>query len=209
MPTETQHLEQRVAALQSDLNERDQRTDDLQFQLKDREGSRRDWFEAAQAAEKRVEELKADIRFLRSELRIANDTAALGVKMLADRDALLRDVLDGKHTTPGWNQRMKAALSASAEPAEQGQGEPVAWYKPHWNGKSAEWRFGAELTDAVFPEMWEPLYTRPAEQPAPVAVVLPERKPEPSCMTELDDDREAAIWNACLDEVARLNPPQQ
>ncbi|MEN5258678.1 hypothetical protein [Pseudomonas protegens] len=53
MPTETQ-LEQRVAALQSDLNERDQRTDDMKFQLKDREGSRRDWFEAAQAAEKQL-----------------------------------------------------------------------------------------------------------------------------------------------------------
>ena len=52
-------------------------------------------------------------------------------------------------------------IQAMAKP----QGELVAWYKPHWNGKSAEWRFGAELTDAVFPEMWEPLYTRPAEQP--------------------------------------------
>lgn len=36
---------------------------------------------------------------------------------LAALDALLRDVMDGKHTTPGWNQRMKAALSASAEPS--------------------------------------------------------------------------------------------
>lgn len=62
MPTETQHLEQRVAALQSDLNERDQRTDDLSFQLKDREGSRRDWFEAAKAAEKRVVELGGLLR---------------------------------------------------------------------------------------------------------------------------------------------------
>ncbi|WP_377706266.1 hypothetical protein ACFMKY_18105 [Pseudomonas protegens] len=121
MPTETQHLEQRVAALQSDLNERDQRTDDLQFQLKDREGSHRDWFEAAQAAEKRVEELKADIRFLRSELRIANDTAALGVKMLAERDALLRAIaeLPGvRAMQPGVIfDRIKAALSAGAEPS--------------------------------------------------------------------------------------------
>lgn len=37
------------------------------------------------------------------------------------------------------------------------------------------------------------------------ALVMPERKPEPSCMTEIDDDREASIWNACLDEVYRLN----
>lgn len=52
-----------------------------------------------------------------------------------------------------------------AKPVAQHQGEPVGWYKPHWNGKSAEWCLGAELTGAVFPEMWEPLYTRPAEQP--------------------------------------------
>ncbi len=51
--------------------------------------------------------------------------------------------------------------------------------------------------------------TKLKKQPAPVAVVLPERKPEPSVLTELDDDREASIWNTCLDEVARLNPPQQ
>ncbi|MDD1150006.1 hypothetical protein M5G25_17090 [Pseudomonas sp. TNT2022 ID357] len=95
MPTETQHLEQRVAALQSDLNTKDEQIDALTFSDNHRELSRRDWFEAAQAAEKRVEMLEGQ---------------------LAERDALLGDVLDGKHTTPGWNQRMKAALSASAEP---------------------------------------------------------------------------------------------
>lgn len=84
----------------------------------------------------------------------------------------------------------------SLKPAK---GEPVAWYKPHWSGKSAEWRLGAELTDAVFPEMWKPLY---AEQPAPVAVVMPEHR---------DSDLRSPVfgfakgWNACLDEVARLN----
>lgn len=34
MPTETQHLEQQLAALQSDLNKADQRADNLTFQLK-------------------------------------------------------------------------------------------------------------------------------------------------------------------------------
>lgn len=140
-----------------------------------------------------------------------------------------------------------------AKPAEQHQGEPVGWYKPHWNGKSAEWRLGAELTDAVFPEMWEPLYTRPAEQhrgepvalqhmavaedgelrwmtgrkmqncelyampdgsairsklyaeqPAPVAVVLPERN-KASQNLDLEQCGYVDGWNACLDEVALLN----
>ncbi|WP_246887436.1 hypothetical protein [Pseudomonas protegens] len=49
-------------ALQERLNAADQKDDDLSFQLKDREGSRRDWFEAAQAAEKRVEELEGLLR---------------------------------------------------------------------------------------------------------------------------------------------------
>ncbi|WP_350403424.1 hypothetical protein ABCR88_21010 [Pseudomonas sp. W17] len=91
MPTETQHLEQRVAALQSDLNERDQRTDDLQFQLKDREGSRRDWFEEAQRLQ----------------------------AQLAERDALLTEVIGDVHfvIASDVRQRIEAALCASAVPS--------------------------------------------------------------------------------------------
>ncbi|MFJ2379868.1 hypothetical protein [Pseudomonas protegens] len=44
MPTETQHLEQRVAVLQSDLNARDQALDDAATENNERELSRRDWF---------------------------------------------------------------------------------------------------------------------------------------------------------------------
>lgn len=43
-----------------------------------------------------------------------------------------------------------------------------------------------------------------AEQPAPVAVVLPERLPgDDGVCTE---SHYASGWNACLDEVTRLNP---
>ncbi|MFO3675743.1 hypothetical protein ACKWMZ_26660 [Pseudomonas protegens] len=62
MPTETQHLEQRVAALQSDLNARDQAMDDAATENNERELSRRNWFEATQAAEKRVVELGGLLR---------------------------------------------------------------------------------------------------------------------------------------------------
>lgn len=41
MPTETQHLEQRVAALQSDLNRKDEQIGALTFSGNDRELSRR------------------------------------------------------------------------------------------------------------------------------------------------------------------------
>ncbi|ROM29311.1 hypothetical protein BK645_10095 [Pseudomonas protegens] len=50
-------------ALQERLNAADQKDDDLSFQLKDREGSRRDWFEVAQVAEKRVAVLEQALRF--------------------------------------------------------------------------------------------------------------------------------------------------
>ncbi|MDS9879410.1 hypothetical protein RMI40_31730 [Pseudomonas protegens] len=53
------------------------------------------------------------------------------------------------------------------------------------------------------------LYTRPAEQPAPAAVVLPERKSTDNLTFAPETRGFACGWNACLDEVARLNPPQQ
>lgn len=52
----------------------------------------------------------------RDDLRASVRRRERLVRMVAERDALLHEVLEGKHTTPGWNQRMKAALSASAEP---------------------------------------------------------------------------------------------
>lgn len=63
MPTENQHLAQRVAAHQSDLNARDQALDDAATENNERELSRRDWFEVAQVAEKRVAVLEQALRF--------------------------------------------------------------------------------------------------------------------------------------------------
>lgn len=45
------------------------------------------------------------------------------------------------------------------------------------------------------------------QQPAPAAVVLPERQCADHFSEKLRDNADG--WNACLDEVARLNPPQQ
>lgn len=84
-------------ALQERLNAADQKDDDLQFQLKDREGSRRDWFEAAQAAEKRVVDLEGLLR----------DWLGLFPK---------QGVTGGPVTTQ--KERTLAALSASAEPSD-------------------------------------------------------------------------------------------
>lgn len=85
-------------------------------------------FEEVQHLEKENEELKADIRFLRSELRIADDTASLLVKMLASQEGLLREALRSVHVDAGkcesssmyhelvsLGERIEAALSASEE----------------------------------------------------------------------------------------------
>lgn len=45
-----------------------------------------------------------------------------------------------------------------------------------------------------------------AEQPAPVAVVLPERKEALNVLGSQFDDGQCAGGNACLDDVKRLNP---
>lgn len=83
-------------ALQERLNAADQKDDDLSFQLKDREDSRRDWFEAAQAAEKRVVDLEG---LLRGWLGLFPKQGVTG----------------GPITTQ--KERTLAALSASAEPS--------------------------------------------------------------------------------------------
>lgn len=49
------------------------------------------------------------------------------------------------------------------------------------------------------------LYRVPAEQPAQVAVVMPERKHVPDFTQHPMLYKEYTGWNACLDEIARLN----
>ncbi|MFJ2379867.1 hypothetical protein [Pseudomonas protegens] len=82
-------------------------------------------------AEKRVEELHGDLTSanadkeayaqnainLRERLERLKDQWNDYAKRSAELEALLRDVVDGKHTTPGWNQRMKAALDGSKAPS--------------------------------------------------------------------------------------------
>lgn len=89
--------------------------DDAATENNERELSRRDWFDEARRLGKENEELKADIRLLRSELRIANDTAALGVKMLSERDALLR--ITGSDHQDSLRAIGEATALSAAEPS--------------------------------------------------------------------------------------------
>ncbi|WP_092214735.1 MULTISPECIES: hypothetical protein [unclassified Pseudomonas] len=85
-------------ALQERLNVSDQKDDDQSSQLNDREGSRRDWFEAAQAAEKRVAVLEGLLRRVVDSGRFSFEQDAP-----EELEAIEVDII--------------AALSASAEPS--------------------------------------------------------------------------------------------
>lgn len=111
------------------------------------------------------------------------------------------------------------------EPAAQPQGEPVAWATNRggvlelFNSEREalddlkEWRTNAPPHDVSTgpirlyaeqpaPGLWVASQSLYAEQPAPLAVVLPERKRvHPSSPLHA----EAEQWNACLDELKRLN----
>lgn len=90
------------------------------------------------------------------------------------------------------------------KPDAQPQGEPVAWQYASALDVRPGGAFGmtvkARNSRSIIRFETRPLY---AEQPAPVAVVLPERReisPTYPYLSDLDIE-----WNACLDEVTRLN----
>ena len=84
--------------------------------------------------------------------------------------------------------------------AKLAQGEPVAVFDIDHTG----YRCKVVLDPSKpFPPSGTKLY---AEQPAPVAVVMPERMPVPRGDLQPFERAEAIKWNACLDEVTRLNP---
>ncbi|MDT9643588.1 hypothetical protein [Pseudomonas sp. JV245A] len=128
MPTETQHLEQRVAALQSDLNTRDEQIDALTLSDNDRELSRRSWFDEAKRLEKEVEELRAEVKRLdlmgaQSDYNYDQRRAQFD-RVLAERDALLERcrlaVVNGEDfDLPASLLDEIKALSASAEPSDE------------------------------------------------------------------------------------------
>ncbi|PUA43487.1 hypothetical protein C5U62_22950 [Pseudomonas protegens] len=130
MPTETQHLEQRVAALQSDLNTKDEQIDALTFSDNDRELSRRDWFDEAKRLEKENEGLRSEVK--RLDLMVSQADHDYEMKrndlerQLAERDALLGRIYeasewthDAVHYQEVVQKLVYDTLSASAEPSER------------------------------------------------------------------------------------------
>ena len=132
-----------------------------------------------------VEKLRA---LLDAPAKPVEDLEADNVKLAADRAALSTEL----------EKLRKAYRGVLAQlDADRPQGEPVAWKTGSitWAYEPDARRHGEQHGVLVVP-----LY---AEQPAPVAVVLPERR------ALSHSSREQAMcantWNACLDEVTRLN----
>lgn len=87
-------------------------------------------------------------------------------------------------------------------PVAQSQGEPVAVLYVSRESFDDEACVGMHGTKYPTPVQDMPLY---AEQPAPVAVVMPERKAvSVGVLSESNTHNQG--WNACLDELKRLNP---
>jgi hypothetical protein len=125
---------------------------------------------------------------------------------------------------------VRVFLSNQSAPAGKGRGEPVACT----HGIRAPHACDECEAQTVVPDYWEdpdtgtcidqwskiqelngteaytvPLY-RHADQPAPVAVVMPaKREMRPFQTVDLGSINYIAGWNACRDEVGRLNPNQQ
>lgn len=122
-------------------------------------------------------------------------------------DGVPRDLIEDAlaiattHATANWSAGVRDKLRALLDKevsgdsrAPQHQGEPVAWIVTDMNGDSYF------AYDRQTPND-KPLY---AEQPAPVAVVMPSRLSW-SGIASTKQRAEVNAWNACLDEVTRLN----
>lgn len=110
----------------------------------------------------------------------------------------------------------KADADIPASPADKGQGEPVdveADMLQAFSDHAKQFTFrNHPATPGMFPKGF-PWFKAGyelgrAEQPAPVAVVMPERKTvKAGLLSESNTHNQG--WNACLDELALLNPIKQ
>ena len=93
------------------------------------------------------------------------------------------------------------------KPAAQHQGEPVAWrYKKSW--EKTGWKIcDKHPTDYGIDDECYEIQALYAEQPAPVAVVMPGRKPQDLSRYDqpMADWFEEVGYNKALDDVTRLN----
>lgn len=101
--------------------------------------------------------------------------------------------------------------SARLSLAAQHQGEPVA-YMAKRKTPTGNARLDRPLLSLVGEDGWGPAFECVplyAEPPAPVAVMMPERMYSDSLPSWAEEQKLVRGWNACLEEVARLNGVKQ
>ena len=105
-----------------------------------------------------------------------------------------------------------AQLEAKIAELERGRGDAVAWQRKSKMTDGQWFELPAEHVSEAVELGYEvrKLYTAPPAPVAPVAVVLPERKPDRNRSFEGTDAEWYGdiAWNACLDATAALNAAQ-
>lgn len=150
----------------------------------------------------------------RDGMRDERDAAQAAVAAMQSTIAQLEDKLTKALNLDFQRRQEIERLQARVQELESGRGEPVAWLAEAVGPDGTAYRRTSSTTQITMRDAkyaWgegvvskyeikiQPLFTAP---PAPVAVVLPERKPvAATCVTR--DRREG--WNACLDATAALN----
>ncbi|MCF5382017.1 hypothetical protein GIW05_00585 [Pseudomonas syringae] len=123
------------------------------------------------------------------------------LKFITERNRTGRYAVDWvRGAWAGYNMPRPAA-GTNEEAAERAEFESVIGTLDLTRLPSGEYQNG------YVQSTWEGWQAR-AKLNVVVPLVLPERRPDPSCMTALDDDRENALWNSFREEFARLNAVQ-
>ncbi|UQI33044.1 hypothetical protein M3M50_10575 [Pseudomonas bijieensis] len=173
--------------------------------------------------EPHVTRLQAEVERLKADFQTYWDTDGTAYADLHSELTKARELVAELRASYGnggpMGTKIDAFLSNQSAPADKGQGEPVVWsYCPECGCEELHHEEGEHKQCANCHQEWFSdidyskvvrgnLAKRKAEQPAPVAVVMPERMPgDDGVCTE---SHYASGWNACLDEVTRLNQIKQ
>ena len=129
------------------------------------------------------------------------------LRALLDNPAALPDRYEDRAYCEALEQERDYLREQLKRPAAQHQGEPVAYRVVFNDGEKSKWEDGMpqsqdlyDVRDGVIRGV-ERAY---AEQPAPVAVVIPSQLVD-TWNGNRDDMTYDKGWNDCLAEVARLN----
>jgi len=162
----------------------------LQAEISHLRQHKNDYMEAAEETRKA---LQAEVEEWKRRCQYNADTAHDLQSELTKARELLADVAK----TPWMYDvlgSVREYVSSQSAPADKGQGESVADYPSAEIAEEA----ASGIYDIDFPSPED----EPAEQPAPVAVVTPEHRDSSLNNPEYSFARG---WNACIDEVTRLN----